>query len=379
MSNKKEGMGKKVVGGIALGLVLILLGGVAGGLLQHHYNWGEDAPTVEEPGDSTGDEDSTGGTVISPTEGSGMKMSVRKLLTSEYEEYGVSALAETAYTLTATITPENASNKAVDWSVEFVDAGAEWATGKTVTDYVTVTPTSDGALTATVENLKDFGAQIRVKATSRDNTSISAGCTVDYAKKIKSAYLVDGSGAPVGQNGADWVTGLHDNFTETYIPQYMSYTVNYTYSDYTVDDTFTMTASAQLNAEFLSGLSSYVNSHTSEQTQFAVAILGALSGEKKNPINTGNSWYYTASASGFLSLFYANYSQPAVTAKKQALNMLADYVKSLSGGETDAVEYEVTFTGTHSSYTLNFTQVLSGAAMTYAVTGIELNESNIIF
>ena len=51
MASKKEGTGKKVVGGIALGLVLILLGGVAGGLLQHHYKWGEDEPTVEEPED----------------------------------------------------------------------------------------------------------------------------------------------------------------------------------------------------------------------------------------------------------------------------------------------------------------------------------------
>ena len=307
-----------------------------------------------------------------------MRVTSARIAAEDYEEYGISPMAESAYTLTATISPENATNKEVDWSVEFVDPSAAWATGKSVTDYVTVTPTSDGALTATVANLKDFGSQIKVKAMSRDNSAAYAECTVDYAKKIKGAYLVDGSGAPVGQNGADWVTGLYDNFTETYIPQYMSYTVNYTYSDYTVDDTFTMTASAQLNAEFSSGLSSYVNSHASEETQFAVAILGALSGEKKNPITGGNSWYYTASASGFLSLFYANYSQPGEAAKKQALNMLADYVKSLSSGKTDAVEYEVTFTGTHSTYTLNFTQVLSGAAMTYAVTGVELNESNII-
>ena len=323
-------------------------------------------------------EEAGGGVILNRPENHGIEMVSTKIAREEYEANGISPMAENAYTLTATIEPSNASNKAVDWSVEFVDAGDEWASGKTVTDYVTVTPTSDGALTATVANLGEFGAQIKVTVTSRDNSAAYASCTVDYAKKIKSAYLVDGSGAPIGQNGADWVTGLYDNFTETYIPQYMSYTVNYTYSDYTVEDTFTMTASAQLNAEFSSGLSSYVNSHASEETQFAVAILGALSGEKKNPINTGNSWYYTASASGFLSLFYANYSQPAVAAKKQALNMLADYVKSLSSGKTDAVEYEVTFTGTHSTYTLNFTQVLNGAAMTYAVTGVELNESNII-
>ena len=319
------------------------------------------------------------GVILNKPENHGIEMVSAKIAREEYAVYGISPMAENAYTLTATVLPENASNKAVDWSVEFVDPSSEWATGKTVTDYVTVTPTSDGALTATVSNLGEFGEQIKVTVTSRDNSAAYASCTVDYAKRIKSAYLVDGSGAPVGQNGADWVTGLHDNFTETYIPQYMSYTVNYTYSDYTVEDTFTMTASAQLNAEFLSGLSSYVNSHASEETQFAVAILGALSGEKKNPINTGNSWYYTASASGFLSLFYANYSQPSEAAKKQALNMLADYVKSLSSGKTAAVEYKVTFTGTHSTYTLNFTQVLSGAEMTYAVTGVELNEDNLTF
>lgn len=44
----------------------------------------------------------------------------------------------------------------------FVDASSAWATGKTVTDYVTVTPTANGALTANVECIKDFGEQIKV-------------------------------------------------------------------------------------------------------------------------------------------------------------------------------------------------------------------------
>lgn len=188
MSNKKEGTGKKVIGGIALGLVLILLGGVAGGLLQHHYKWGEEEPTVEEPEDPK-DEDSTGGTEIDSVEEKGVKLSVRKLMTSEYEEYGVSALAETAYTLTATVLPADAANKAIDWSVSFTDAGDEWATGKTVTDYVTVTPTSDGALTATVENIAAFGEQITVKATSRDNSSAYATCTVEYLQRTTGYTL----------------------------------------------------------------------------------------------------------------------------------------------------------------------------------------------
>ena len=51
-------------------------------------------------------------------------------------------------TLVATITPSTATNKKVDWSVSWLDSSA--AGGKTVTDYVTVTPLSDGSLTATL-------------------------------------------------------------------------------------------------------------------------------------------------------------------------------------------------------------------------------------
>ena len=50
MAVKKTGESKvkKVVGGIACALALILVGGVCGGLLQHHYNWGaEEKPCVQ--------------------------------------------------------------------------------------------------------------------------------------------------------------------------------------------------------------------------------------------------------------------------------------------------------------------------------------------
>lgn len=205
MANKKEGTGKKVIGGIALGLVLILLGGVAGGLLQHHYKWGEDEPTVEEQEDPK-DEDSTGGTEIDSGEEKGVKLSVRKLMSNEYAEYGVSALAETAYTLTATVYPADAANKAIDWSVSFTDAGDEWASGKTVTDYVTVTPTSDGALTATVENIAAFGEQIKITVTSRDNPEATAECMVEYQQKFESL---------AGYISLDAESGEKTNFSST--------------------------------------------------------------------------------------------------------------------------------------------------------------------
>ena len=72
----------------------------------------------------------------------------------------------------------------MDWSVAFVDPSSSWASGKSVTNYVTVTPTSDGALTANVECKQAFGEQIKVTVTSRENANATASCMVDYAQRV---------------------------------------------------------------------------------------------------------------------------------------------------------------------------------------------------
>ena len=230
MANKKEGTGKKVFGGIALGLVLILLGGVAGGLLQQHYKWGEE-PKVEEPGgeEKPGDNSSGGGEVSTEAGVShGIKLAAVKLASSEYEDDGVSPWAETAYTLTATITPSDATNKKVDWSIAFKNASSAWSSGKTVTDYVTVTPSADGALTAVVECKQAFGEQIAVKVTSRDNTSAQAEVTVDYVKRITDVSVtMKKNGSP-----AETVEFSAEGYTYTWECAAVCGTG-------TVDDTFT--------------------------------------------------------------------------------------------------------------------------------------------
>lgn len=107
------------------------------------------------------------------------------------------AQAETydSVTLTATVKPNSTADKSVDWAVAFVNPSSEWATGKTVTDYVTVTtPSSDGSTTATVKCLQPFGEQIKITVTSRMNTEATASCTVDFSARPKG-FLVQGIGA----------------------------------------------------------------------------------------------------------------------------------------------------------------------------------------
>lgn len=75
-------------------------------------------------------------------------------------------------------------NVPVTWNVAFVNADSAWASGKNVTDYVTVTPKSDFTRTVTVTNKAAFGEQIRLTATLDGDSSKTASCTIDYVKRF---------------------------------------------------------------------------------------------------------------------------------------------------------------------------------------------------
>ena len=162
-------------------LSLVLGAGIGAGCYRaiEQITQGTQKIEMEAPPEEVG-----GGVIISESEGSGMQLTATKLSSSEYAENGVSAIAESAYILTASVTPADAANKAVDWTIAFKNASSTWATGKTVTDYATVTPSADGALTAVVENVAAFGTQIVVTVTSRENRSASATCTADYQQRL---------------------------------------------------------------------------------------------------------------------------------------------------------------------------------------------------
>ena len=110
-----------------------------------------------------------------------------------------SETADAGITVTATIKPDTASNKAIDWEVDFENAESEWARGKTVGDYAKVTPESDGSATATVECLQAFGEPINLIARSRKYPDVTAVCKLDYMSKVESAELVVRSGDEIAE------------------------------------------------------------------------------------------------------------------------------------------------------------------------------------
>ena len=326
---------------LAVLLVLVIAGAAAlvGVLSDGFKNWDKFKPDEEQTQE--------GGAVISEGESNGIKLMSAKIAPENYDEYGISPMAETAYQLTATITPANATNKAVDWTIAFVNAESEWATGKTVTDYVTVTPTADGALTANVECLQAFGEQVRVTVTSRDNTAVKANATVDYTEKLSSVKAMFGS--TVLSNGMTKSFDLDASGQPAEV-----WTFDYTTSAHTIADEYITT----VKISFADGVSA---------VESAVGVEFTWAGE------TITSGMPSFDKTFFDKVFVTE--SGAVSANAEQYNKL---VTALSSGVA-LFEVEVSTTGEYGSKTDTYEVKVTSDGLNIRVEGIELGDTSIIF
>lgn len=190
MSKKQKNIGVKALCSV---LIILLIATISIAIPSKGFtDWSKfkKNPQVEQP-DKPGEEQKPGGddVVIEQIEASGILLSAA---IASADESGVTQR------FTATITPADATNQKVNWSVAFKNAGSEWANGKNISDYVTVTPTSDGSLYADVTCKAAFGEQIILTVTSRDNAEAKATATVDYRKKVIACEIkLNGSDSDV--------------------------------------------------------------------------------------------------------------------------------------------------------------------------------------
>ncbi len=190
MSKKQKNIGVKALCSVLIVLLLATIGIAIPSKGFTDWSKFKKNPQVEQP-DKPGEEQKPGtdDVVIEQIEASGILLSA-----------AIASADETGVTqrFTATITPSDATNQQVNWSVAFKNAGSEWANGKNISDYVTVTPTSDGSLYADVTCKAAFGEQIILTVTSRDNAEAKATATVDYRKKVIACEIkLNGSDSDV--------------------------------------------------------------------------------------------------------------------------------------------------------------------------------------
>ena len=186
-------------------IAVAILAGVwfSNGTLTYNGGGEDEQETVAVAED--GSELESGGTV--PMQDMTFK-SAKTLATgadAQNEEYA-------SVTLTATVTPSWATQD-LSWSVAFSNPASEWATGKTVTDYVTVTP-GETTLTATVQCLQPFGEQIVVTVSADEFDDVSATCTVDFQRRVVDATFLftDAEGEELTAHMSDGVIQWKDGW-----------------------------------------------------------------------------------------------------------------------------------------------------------------------
>lgn len=135
--------------------------------------------------------------------------------------------------ITATITPADAKNKNVAWTVEW-DSEAELK-DKSVTDYVTVTADSINSLKATVVCKKAFRGSTIVVTVTTEEGGYAASCNVTYEGKPSAIDVNSGNALKVNLVGANSyavsLSNVFDDLGEQYYDEVTvkSYTWGGTY------------------------------------------------------------------------------------------------------------------------------------------------------
>ena len=297
------------------------------------------------------------GFVLSDPVSSGVKLMSTTLLSSEYTDYGVSLLAESAYTLTATIEPESAANQKVDWSMAFTSANT-WSQGKNIEDYITLAVSED-TKTSTISCNAPFGCQITVTASSQENPSAKATCTLDYAQKVTSASLSFGN-IPINLGG--------DTFVKYEVAQGVQGNGGVVAGSIVTSDVYsladTFTESVTLTEKMVDG------------KYFAVKDLSISNLQSHTGENViGQSIYYDYDND--ISKWFIMQRAGDILFKNLSTAQIIDYLSNI----TQPLLYEVTYTvtGKYNTYTYTSNMKCNGYTNNTPVKNLNLNESGFVF
>lgn len=258
-------------------------------------------------------------------------------------------------TIKATIEPANATNQKVDWTAVWVNPDAEWATGKSVSDYITVVPIADGSLTATVSCIDAFAEHVKIVVTSRDNSNAKAESSVDYAKKLAKTNLSYAKSYMASDKPLIFTGGPNYLYLFADVGSTGSKTSAITYdtSIGTLEDTYQTKVTLTFDVQFIRNALSYNGT-----------IINQVSIDVTNTLGNDTS----AVKALFGSDMVNNYGK---------YNKLVGALGMFSG--SNVLKFTVQTTGTYSSKTETYYCSISTQFMSIRAAGITIDDSTLIF
>lgn len=373
-------------------------------LLIEHINKPAQAPEASAPAVDENGNELESGKVHDLPKGLAFR-SATSLANGEYD----------AVTVKATVKPENATHKEVDWAIawdqEEIDKQEDiwnswWQGDEQITDYVTVTPTTDGSTTATVKCLQPFGVPAIITVTSRNNPNAKATCRVDFVKRIVSAefafsdvnddesnlFVISGDFAEGGTNtveeeyvslpandsmpaymhlnpqGLEWQEDNEEGEQDT-IQDYkhIVYTP-YTIDDFTAGPVITVRPTQELISYFADECSITDFNDFFNQVESGSITLPVIESGTQIPLKMESVLFMFTQ--DFLDIFGGSSDD------------LCEYLRDYSGEPMPYMEILVTFEGTYNTYTQSFTLVYDSsshfAEFQIRVTGVEIDNSQVI-
>ena len=211
--HKKSDKIKWVFTGIAFVLVFVMLAGIfmqifgAGKVKPSEWLKKPETEQTEPLPEDNGD------VVVNQTASNGVELMSARIAPTAYAANGIDPQADSAYQITASVQPADASLQSGTFSIGFKNPSSTWASGKDINEYAEVT---QNGLTANFICKKGFGEQIVLTfaADTLDNEApVTATCTIDYCARAvyvnelflagKYSYLDD-----EGESQIDWEYAL---------------------------------------------------------------------------------------------------------------------------------------------------------------------------
>ena len=135
MSNKKIKI-------IAIVIVIITILATAFGVVAHYSNWFTNWDKFNPTNWFNKDKDeqikgSSSNSIFNVLASNGVSFVSENIAYSDYAVKGVSDNADSAYELTATISPNLFENKTINWNLRWSNSNSSWAVDKDISDYLT--------------------------------------------------------------------------------------------------------------------------------------------------------------------------------------------------------------------------------------------------